>query len=67
MKATTISKLRPYDLFTFKPIVDPTEKQVYVRGEYNRSTKRYEYYKFSDNRFVNVAKGDRIVYIDFDF
>lgn len=67
MKATTISKIKAGEYFTFKPIENPTEKQVYVRGDYERSLKKYEYYKFADCCSYNYAKGDRIVYIDFEF
>lgn len=62
---TTISKLKKGDLFTFK-LVDSDwipEHLMYVRGDYNRSTKKYEYYKYSDVNHFGEAKRDRIVYI----
>ncbi len=67
MKATTISKLKVGQYFTFKPIEEPTEKQVYVRGDYDKSIRKYEYYNFADVCFLNFAKRDRIVYVDFIF
>lgn len=67
MKATTISKLKAGAYFTLHPVEEPTERQVYVRGDYDRSLKKYEYYKFADTCAFNFAKRDRIVYVDFIF
>lgn len=67
MRATTISKIKRGEYFTFKPIEEPIINQVYVRGDYDRSIRKYEYYKFADIGAYNFAKRDRIVYVDFFF
>ena len=67
MKETTISQLKKGDFFTLIPIEEPKESQVYVRDEYNRSTKKYEAYKFEDISDFREFKGDKKVYIDFYF
>lgn len=67
MKATTISKVKAGEYFTFKPIEEPKESQVYVRGDYDRSLKKYEYSKFTDCGAFGFAKRDRVVYVDFYF
>lgn len=40
MKAITIRELKRDDFFTFKPREECTEKQVYVRGDYDPSSKK---------------------------
>lgn len=62
---TTISKVKKGVFFTFKPVEDDwvPEHLIYVRGDYDRSTKKYEYYKYSDINHFGEAKKDRIVYI----
>lgn len=55
------------EFFTLKPISEPTEKQVYIRGEYERSSKKYECTKFSDINSWRYLKGDTDVYTDFIF
>lgn len=40
---------------------------VWVRDDYNRSTKKYECYKFDDMNHLGEFKGTRIVIIDFEF
>ena len=41
--------------------------KVYVRGEYDRSTKRYFYYDFDDMCNEHFAKATRKVITDFEF
>lgn len=41
--------------------------KVYVRGEYDRSTKRYSYYDFDDMCNEHFAKATRKVITDFEF
>lgn len=42
-------------------------KYVYIKDEYNRSTKKYEVHKFNDVCDYKEMKGDRKVWIDFLF
>lgn len=53
--------------FTRKPIEYPTERQVFVRGDYDRSSKRYDCERFSDMCDAVSLKGDTLVYTDFIF
>ena len=48
MKKTTIVKLKRDDFFILKRISRPKESQVYVRGGYDYSNKRYCGIKFTD-------------------
>lgn len=40
---------------------------VWVRGDYNRSSKKFEAYKYYDVNYWNEFRGSRIVFIDFIF
>lgn len=62
-----VKELKRGDFFTVRPIEYPKESQVYVRGDYNHSTKRYECNKFSDICDFREFKGDKEVYTDFVF
>lgn len=67
MEAKKIKDLKKGDYFTLKPIEYPSEKLVWVRGDYERSEKKYSCTKFSDICHENFMKGDRIVYVGFEF
>lgn len=41
--------------------------KVYVRGEYERSLRKYEYYDFYDVNNYHYAKGNKPVITDFEF
>ena len=55
------------EYFTLKPIAEPKENQVFIRGEYDRTDKRYECTRFDDISIARMLKGDTLVYIDFTF
>lgn len=63
----TIKELKKGEYFTIKPIAEPKESQVYVRGEYDRSEKKYSCYKFSDICAERFFKGDKEIYTEFIF
>lgn len=67
MVKTTLKNVKPGEYFTLKPVEEPTEKLVYIREGYDRSTKKYGYSKFTDCNSYNERKGDTVVYIDFTF
>jgi hypothetical protein len=46
--------------------LQPTGK-VYVRGEYERSMKRYSYYDFDDVCREHFSKGNKRVIVNFEF
>ena len=63
----TVKDLKPGEWFTLKPIEEPKESQVYIRGEYDRSERKYECGKFSDISYSRYLKGNTPVYTDFTF
>lgn len=62
-----LEDLKIGEYFTLKPIEEPKENQVYIRGEYDRTEKKYECGKFSDISYTRYINGDREVYTDFTF
>ena len=62
-----IKDLKIGEYFTIKPIEYPTEKQVYIRGEYDRADKKYSCGKFDDISYSRMFNGDKEVYTDFIF
>lgn len=67
MRQTTIKELKPGDFFTLKPIEEPTDSQVWVRDQYDRSSKKYDVYKWSDINHFSQRKGNTKVWTDFTF
>lgn len=62
-----IRELKKGDFFTRKPLADPKDSQVWIRGDYDRSEKKYECVNFDDaNRFCYL-KGETQVYTDLVF
>ncbi len=62
-----LKDLKIGEYFTLKPIEEPTESQVYIRGEYDRTERKYDCGKFSDISFSRLLKGDKEVYTEFTF
>ena len=62
-----LKELKVGSWFTLKPIEDPKASQVYIRGEYDRESKKYDCGKFSDISYSRLLKGDTEVYTDFTF
>lgn len=58
----TIKQLKVGDFFKLRP-----NGKVYVRGEYERSMKRYSYYDFDDVNNEHFALGSRVVIPDTEF
>ena len=67
LKAVQIKDLKQGTFFTLKPIIYPTEKQVYTRESYERSTKKYSCTRYDDFCAERFFKGSKIVYTDFIF
>lgn len=53
--------------FTLTATPFPKESQVYIRGEYDRSERKYECTKFSDIGSSRLFRGDKEVYVNFIF
>ena len=62
-----LKTLKQGDYFTLKPIQYPNECQVYIKGEYDRTVKRYSCVKFSDVNYERMFDGTKEVYTDFIF
>lgn len=62
-----LKDLKKGEFFTKKDIPEPNFNQVFVRGDYDRSEKKYEIYRFSDVNACGMMKGDAEVYTDFTF
>lgn len=62
-----IKDLKKGEYFTLKQIDEPKESQVYVRGEYDKSERKYECYKWDDVNNTRFYKGDKEVYTGFTF
>lgn len=69
MEAKALKDIKKGEYFTLKPYGENTkDSQVYVKGEYDRSEKKFECQKFLDiwgnGRMI---KGTTIVYVGFTF
>lgn len=62
-----LKDLKIGEYFTLKPIENPTEKQVFIRGEYDRTEKKYECGRFDDISYSRYLSGKTEVYTDFIF
>lgn len=62
-----LKDLKIGEYFTIKQIENPRESQVYIRGEYDRSDKKYCCGKFSDISASRLFDGSKEVYVDFTF
>ena len=62
-----IKDLKKGEYFTRKPIEAPTDRQVFIRGEYIRSEKKYECQRFDDICSFVYLKPDADVFTDFVF
>lgn len=62
-----LKDLKIGEYFTLKPIPEPKENQVYTRGEYDRTERKYECGKFSDISYTRYIDGNKEVYTDFVF
>lgn len=62
-----MKELKKGDYFTKKPIEEPRESQVWIRGDYDRSMRKYECYRFDDVNTFTYVSDTKEVYIDFTF
>lgn len=63
----TLKDLKIGEYFTLKSIENPTEKQVFIRGEYDRTERKYECGRFDDISYTRYLSGKTEVYTDFTF
>lgn len=62
-----LKDLKKGEYFTLKPIEEPTEKQVYIRGDYDKSERKYDCGRFDDISYSRLLKGTTTVYTEFTF
>lgn len=58
----TICQVKLGEFFKFVP-----SGRVFVRGEYDRSSRTFAYYPFDDVNNEHFARGERQVITDFEF
>lgn len=62
MPTKTLAELKAGDFFKLSP-----NGVVYVRGEYNRSVRRYSCHPFDDVNRERFIPGKKAVFTDFEF
>lgn len=62
-----LRELKKGDYFTLRKIEYPKENQVYIKGDYDRSDKKYCCTKFSDICSCRSLKPNTEIYVDFIF
>ena len=67
MEQKLLKDVKKGEFFTRKPIENPKETQVLIKGKYDRSTGMYEAIHFSDVWFCVFLKGTAKVYTGFTF
>ena len=67
MEPIKLRNLKRGEFFTRKPIAEPNERQVLIRGEYVRENKRYSCCHWDDVNREILLKGETIVYVGFTF
>ena len=63
----TIKELKNGEYFTKKPLENPAENQVWVKAGYDRSSKKYECYRWDDVNRTCYLKADTQVYTELVF
>ena len=62
-----LKELKKGDWFTLKNISEPKDNQVWIKDEYNRSSKKYLCIRWSDISDSKEISGDKEVYTNFTF
>lgn len=62
-----VKDLKKGDFFTKKAIDNPSASQVWVRGDYDRSTRKYECQRFDDCSSFCYLSGSKEVFTGFTF
>ena len=64
MKKTELRNVKHGEFFR---LANSDTAPVWVRGDYNRASKKFETYKYNDVNYWNEFRGSRIVFVDFEF
>lgn len=65
--AVPLKSLKKGAWFTIKPIAYPTDKQVYIKDDYDREEKKFMCGRCDDISYSTYFKGDKMVYDDNNF
>ena len=63
----TLGTLKKGDWFTLKPIAEPKDSQVFEKGDYDRSEKKYSCGRRDDISYERMLKKDTPVFVDFTY
>lgn len=67
MEQKLLKDLKKGEFFTRKPIENPKETQILVKGKYDRRWKKYEAIHLSYVSFCGLLDGETKVYTGFTF
>lgn len=67
MIAKKLRDLKKGEYFTRKPIEEPKDSQVLIKGDYDRAGKKYSCLHFDDVNYEVFIKASATVYTDFIF
>lgn len=67
MTVKMLKDLKKGEWFTRKPIEEPKESQVYIKGDYDRTDKKYGCQHWNDVNNEVFLKGTTKVYVEFTF
>ena len=60
-----LKSLKKGTWFTIKPIAYPDDKQVYIKDDYDRETKKFSCGRCDDISYSKEFPGSKLVYTDF--
>lgn len=66
MNAVTLTSIKPGDYFRLVT-KNGLQSPVYVKGDYDRASKRFSIYKFENINAERFVKGSALVSTDIDF
>ena len=64
MKQTELRNVKHGDFFR---LANSETAPVWVRGDYNRASKKFEAYKYNDGNYWNEFRGSRVVFVGCEF
>lgn len=67
MVSIKLKSLKRGDLFVLKDIMYPNHEQVWIKDEYDHSTKKFLVVNYADLSHSKQLTGDKLVYTDFIF
>ena len=62
-----VKDLKRGEYFTFQDVLYPKPSQVWVRGEYDKSSRKYSCTNFDDVSKERFVSGDKVIFDDFIF